>query len=67
MKTLFEENRILQSDRKYGPDPVLMKKKGVARPQERDITYYKERIRDKKYIEHAINRIAMELSHFLSK
>jgi len=52
---------------KFGPDPVLMKKKGLSNTEPRDISIYKKKIVDENYLEHAIDRIAMELSHFLSK
>jgi hypothetical protein len=55
------------ADRKYGPDPVLMKKIGKTDNSPRDLGQYKERIADRHYIDFAINRIAMELSHFLSR
>ena len=66
MKTLLDQDNSVQGGR-YGPDPVLMKKKGLSQPIPRDISEYKKKIRDDNYMEHAINRIAMELSHFLSK
>ncbi len=51
----------------YGPDPVLMKKIGARDYRSRDLSYYKKKIKDREYMDHAINRIAMELSHFLSR
>ncbi|MCR9144547.1 MAG: hypothetical protein RIF32_06590 [Leptospirales bacterium] len=65
MRTLLEEDLALESPG-YGPDPVMMKKKGQPNLS-RDITDFKKKIRDKKYMDHAINRIAMELMHFLAR
>ncbi len=55
------------ADRRYGPDPVLLKKIGRTDDSPRDLGTYKKKVADKQYMEFAINRIAMELSHFLSK
>ena len=65
MKTLLEKDLALESPG-YGPDPVLMKKKGTPNI-DRDIKDFKKKIRDKEYMDHAINRIAMELMHFLAR
>lgn len=66
MKALEEE--VLGSYKEsFGPDPVLMKKIGATDQRPNDLDYYKKKIKDKKYIDHAIHRIAMELSHFLSR
>ncbi len=48
-------------------DPLVLKKQGIAFFKKKDISYYKKKIIDEKYMEHAINRIAMELSHFILK
>ncbi|GIX43395.1 MAG: hypothetical protein KatS3mg129_3128 [Leptospiraceae bacterium] len=48
-------------------DPLVLKKQGITYFQKKDISYYKKKIIDEKYMEHAINRIAMELSHFILK
>ena len=66
MKTLLDQDNSVPGGR-FGPDPILSKKKGLAQPAPRDISTYKKKIMDDKYMEHAINMIAMELSHFLSK
>jgi hypothetical protein len=65
MKTLLDEDIVVESTG-FGPDPVLMKKKGQPNLS-RDISDFKRKIRDKKYMDHAINRIAMELMHFLAR
>ena len=65
MKILLEPDRDVQRER-FGPDPVLLRKQGVDMAT-RDISIYKEKIVNDDYMEHAINRIAMELSHFLAK
>lgn len=68
MKALKEEATfILSQSERFGPDPVLMKKIGAQGDGERDLSFYKQKILDDDYIDHAINRIAMELSHFLSR
>lgn len=64
MKSLLENE---QQTELFGPDPVLMKKQGQLRSEPRDIREYRRKISDKDYLEHAIDRIAMELSHFLSR
>ncbi len=66
MKTLLDLDSSVQGEQ-FGPDPILLKKKGVNRPVPRTISEYKKKILDDTYMEHAINRIAMELSHFLAK
>jgi hypothetical protein len=66
MKTLLKRETNVGSER-YGPDPVLLRKKGLVDDRPRDIASYKQRIVDESYLDHAINRIAMELSHFLVK
>ncbi len=48
-------------------DPLVLKKQGISYLQKKDISYYKKKIIDEEYLEHAINRIAMELSHFILK
>ncbi|MCB1326099.1 MAG: hypothetical protein H7A21_20280 [Spirochaetales bacterium] len=63
MKTLLEKS----ASGRFGPDPVLLKKRGLSDSNPRNISDYKERIKDKDYMEHAIDRIAMELMHFLAK
>lgn len=64
MKTLVEEEETLLAET-VGPDPLLMKKRGIPVQGPRDIKAYKKKIRDDVYMDHAINRIAMELMHFL--
>lgn len=66
MKLLKEEARKAKTE-EYGPDPVLMKKIGARDFRPNDLSYYKKKIIDKEYLDYAINRIAMELSHFLSR
>lgn len=65
MKTLLEPDMDVQKER-FGPDPLLLRKQGQE-IQSRDVTVYKNKIIDDDYMEHAINRIAMELSHFLAR
>lgn len=51
----------------YGPDPVILRKRGVARKVQEKFDIYKRKIEDPNYMEYAINKIAVELTHFLSK
>ncbi|MBL8021642.1 MAG: hypothetical protein JNM27_18365 [Leptospirales bacterium] len=64
MKTLVEAEETLLEEY-VGPDPLLMKKRGLPIQGPRDIKAYKKKIKDATYMDHAINRIAMELMHFL--
>jgi len=66
MKTLLDRENSVPGE-EFGPDPILMRKKGLPNPHPRDISEYKKKITDDSYMEHAIDRIAMELMHFLSK
>lgn len=51
----------------YGPDPVILRKRGAARKLEKKFELYKKKIEDKGYMDFAINKIALELTHFLSR
>jgi len=66
MKTLLKRE-LEHSSEKFGPDPILLRKKGLSNSNPKDIETYKQKIVDDDYLDHAINRIAMELSHFLVK
>lgn len=57
----FEENK------EFEQDPMVLKKQGIEYFRKKDISYYKKKIIDENYLEHAIQRIAMELSHFILK
>ncbi|MEM7179980.1 MAG: hypothetical protein AAF518_03645 [Spirochaetota bacterium] len=50
----------------YGPDPIILRKRGSARNMHKKFELYKRKVDDPKYMEFAINKIALELSHFLS-
>lgn len=52
---------------KFGPDPIILRKKGVQAVANKKFDLYKKRLDDPNYMDFAINKIAMELSHFLSK
>ncbi len=52
---------------KFGPDPIILRKKGVTSTAKKKFDLYKKRLDDPNYMDFAINKIAMELSHFLSK
>lgn len=51
---------------KYGPDPLLMRKTGQKKKRA-GVGEYKRRLDDDQYLDHAIDKIAQELSHFLVK
>ncbi len=70
MKTLIERElsqEVGKEQSLYGPDPLLIRKQGLRQNNSRDIHEYKSKIKDQRYMNHAINRIAMELMHFLVK
>ncbi len=48
-------------------DPAILKKQGILYLQKKDLSYYRKKIVDENYMDHAINRIAMELMHFILK
>lgn len=52
---------------KFGPDPIILRKQGVSNSEKKKFDLYKKRLDDPSYMDFAINKIAMELSHFLSK
>ncbi len=66
MKTLLEKNHV-KDERSFGPDPLLYKKKGLASNLPRDILEYRNKMRDDGYMKYAIDKIAVELMHFLVK
>ncbi len=66
MKETLEKDREVL-DEEFGYDPVVLRKQGIMSNHHRDISSFKRKIIDDRYMEHAINRIAMELSHFLAK
>lgn len=51
----------------YGPDPMILRKRGISRVAREKFELYKKKIEDPDYMEYAINKIAVELTHFLSK
>ncbi|MDF3821511.1 hypothetical protein P3G55_16520 [Leptospira sp. 96542] len=51
----------------FGPDPVLLRKRGMSQTMQQKFKNYKEKIDDPAYMDYAINKIAMEISHFISK
>ena len=51
----------------FGPDPILLKKRGINRKVSDKYDVYKKRINNPIYVDYAINKIAVELTHFLSK
>ncbi len=51
----------------YGPDPIILRKRGISRNTRQKYDLYKRKINDPDYMDFAINKIAVELTHFLSK
>lgn len=51
----------------YGPDPVMLRKSGRSTKNSRKSEAYKKRIEDPTYMDFAINKIAVELLHFIQK
>ena len=66
MKTLLEKDYV-NNERAFGPDPLLYRKQGLGSTLSRNILEYKKKINDEKYIQYAIDKIALELMHFLVK
>ena len=64
LNTLLDQTHVEED---FGPDPVILRKKGLGATAKKKFTYYKQKVDDPGYMEFAINKIAMELSHFLSK
>ncbi|MBX7057410.1 MAG: hypothetical protein K1X75_05045 [Leptospirales bacterium] len=65
MKTLLDQEAPVEA-KDFGLDPVLLKKRGLPYPH-RNIAEFKRKISDDGYMDHAINRIALELMHFLAR
>ena len=51
----------------FGPNPIILRKRGIYRDMQNKYDLYKRKIEDPGYMEFAINKIAVELTHFLSK
>ncbi|MCC5813325.1 MAG: hypothetical protein JJT78_01095 [Leptospira sp.] len=51
----------------YGPDPVMLRKSGQSQKKKRISVAYKKRIEDPSYMDFAIDKIAVELLHFIQK
>jgi hypothetical protein len=51
----------------YGPDPVMLRKSGQSLKIRKRSEAYKKRIEDPSYMDFAIDKIAVELLHFISK
>lgn len=62
-KDFYESDK----DEDIDEDPMVLKKQGIEYFRKKDISYYKKKIIDENYLDHAIQRIAMELSHFILK
>ncbi len=66
MKTLLKQE-FSEDTNIFGPDPLLHRKQGLKDTLQRDVVNYKEKLQDKKYMNYAIDKIAVELMHFLVK
>ncbi len=53
----------------FGIDPIILRKAGINKrnKDKYEIKKYKKKLDDPRYMDFAINKIAMELTHFLSK
>ncbi|HRP70851.1 MAG TPA: hypothetical protein PLY93_15105 [Turneriella sp.] len=58
--------RLANKGRRNLPKTTEIGRKAFSSTQAR-ITEYKDRIRDRNYLDFAIDRIAIELTHFLTK
>lgn len=58
--------RLANKGRRNIPKVTEMGRKVYHTAQEK-ISEYQKRIRDDRYVDHAIDRIAAELTHFLTK
>lgn len=71
MKTLLRRETDIEigpePEMDFGPDPVMLRKRGLKQFASRDINDFKSRINDDAYLTHAIDRIAVELMHHLVK
>jgi hypothetical protein len=65
MKTLLDQEIPVEGS-DFGPDPILMKKRGLPY-ERRNIAEFKKKIQDMDYMDHAIDRIALELMHFIAR
>ncbi len=67
MENVFSKTASIIEIEDFGPDPILLRKRGVARKMNGKFEVYKKRINNPTYVDYAINKIAVELTHFLSK
>ncbi|WCL47930.1 hypothetical protein [Leptospira sp. GIMC2001] len=66
MKKLLVQGNLAEAP-SYGPDPVMLRKSGQASKLKKKSESYKQRIDDPSYMDFAIDKIAVELLHFISK
>jgi len=57
----------LAETEEFGPDPVMLRKRGMSASINKKFENYKKKVDDPAYMEYAINKIAMEISHFIQK
>lgn len=70
MKTLLKKENKKENEAvldSFGPDPVILRKKGLRQFANKNMQEFKSRINDEVYLTHAIDRIAVELMHHLVK
>ncbi|MCG9874244.1 MAG: hypothetical protein O9346_03240 [Leptospiraceae bacterium] len=66
MKKLSIQGNLAESTG-FGPDPVMLRKSGQSSKIIKKSESYKKRILDPNYMDFAIDKIAVELLHFISK
>lgn len=67
MENVLHKTQSIIDIEDFGPDPILLRKRGISRKMNGKFEIYKKRINNPMYLEYAINKIAVELTHFLSK
>ena len=66
MKKLSIQGNLAESTG-FGPDPVMLRKSGQSSKIIKKSESHKKRILDPNYMDFAIDKIALELLHFISK
>ena len=67
MNKMIHSTGTLLDPSDFGPDPIILRKRGISRNLQNKYDLYKRKIEDPGYMEFVINKIAVELTHFLSK
>ncbi len=66
MRQISVIGNLAETD-EFGPDPVMLRKRGMSASMEKKYKNYKKKVDDPAYMDYAINKIAMEISHFIQK